>query len=300
MKDNKIKERIDRIVNTLQIKTAHRDSYRKSTLIERMKELHTPGASITIIDEGEIVWSQGFGVKEFGKNDTIDEKSMFLAGSISKPILALVIMKLKEKGIIDLDADVNQYLKRWKIPAVDGWQPKITMRQILSHTAGLTVDGFEGYLKSENIPTTTQILNGEHPANSPKVVVDILPGTKFRYSGGGITIAQLAIEDLLNKSFPKIIKEELFKPLNITDSTYEQDLPESMKDQIVTAHPYKNQPVAGNYYLYPEMAAAGLWTTSMDLAKITIEIQKALNDKSDFLAKETIEEMLTPQEVQLS
>jgi len=297
MENNKNNERINRIINNLHVKTAYRNKYKKSCISTRMKELHTPGISITVIDKGRIAWTKGFGVKEYGNTESVNNDTMFLAGSISKPVFALAVMKLKEKGIIDLDTDINNYLKRWKIPKVNYWQPKITLRQILSHTAGLTIHGFEGYLQTEKLPSTPQILSGEYPANTKEVVVNTLPGIKYRYSGGGTTIAQLAVEDLLGKPFPQIMNEELFQPLKIENSTYEQYLPSSRLNQIATGYFEKNQEVNGGHYVYPEMVAAGLWTTSNDLAKIIIEIQNALKGKSDYLKRETVEEMLTPQKI---
>jgi CubicO group peptidase (beta-lactamase class C family) len=127
-------------------------------------------------------------------------------------------------------------------------------------------------------------------------MVDILPGTKFRYSGGGTVVAQLAVTDLIKKPFPEIIEKNLFEPLNLKQSTFSQPLPTDFKYKTATAYSYKNRPIDGKYHLYPEMGPAGLWTTPTELATIMIEIQKGLQGKSDFLKKETLEEMLTPLE----
>jgi CubicO group peptidase (beta-lactamase class C family) len=206
-------------------------------------------------------------------------------------------MRLKEKGLIDLDTHVNNYLSSWKIPSNEDWQPKVTLRQLLSHTAGLTVHGFPGYMTSEPLPTLPQILDGQSPANTNAVRVNILPGTQFRYSGGGTTVAQLAVSEHLKKPFPQLMQEQVFNELNLKNSTYEQPLPETKAVQAATAHPWKNQPVKGRFHIYPEMAAAGLWTTPTDLAIIAVEVQKAYAGKSSFISKKTIQEMLTPQKV---
>jgi len=292
MSNTIIENRINNVINNLQVQTSCNDKFRESTLIERMTELNIPGISITVIDDGVIDWTRGFGVKKFGNMHPIDDNSMFLAGSVSKPIFALTVMKLKEKGLIDLDRDVNKYLTSWKVPKIGNWQPTITLRQILSHTAGLTVHGFLGYLKSEKIPTIQEILTGKMPANSQKVVVNILPGTQFKYSGGGTTIAQLAIEDYFDKPLYKIVEDELFIPLKLKNSTYKQIIPASKQKQLVTGHPYKNQPIIGGHHIYPEMAAAGLWSTTADLAKITIEIQKAIKGDSLFIKKKRLRKCL--------
>jgi len=144
-------------------------------------------------------------MSDVSSNTPVDNTTIFQAASMSKPIFALAVMQLRDKGTIILDKDVNEYLKSWKIPAKENWHPKISFRQLLSHTSGLTVDGFPGYLSSETIPTLPQILNGEKPANTPAVEVNILPGTRFRYSGGGLTVAQLAVMDLMDKQFPAIM-----------------------------------------------------------------------------------------------
>ncbi len=139
-----------------------------ATLAERLIHHKTPGMSIAVINNGEVEWARGFGVKEWGKKEKIDENTLFLAGSVSKPVFALGVMWLVEKGILDLDEDVNNYLTSWKVPQVEDWQPIVTLRQLLSHTAGFTVHGFPGYLSSEDIPSTPQILDGEYPANRPR------------------------------------------------------------------------------------------------------------------------------------
>jgi CubicO group peptidase (beta-lactamase class C family) len=295
--NSEVEDRIERVLNNLQVATEVDGNFESKTLEERMAFYHTPAVSIAIVNNGKIEWARGFGKSDLESNTSTDIETMFQAASVSKPIFALAIMKLKEKGIIDLDKDVNTYLTSWQIPKNGDWQPKITLRHLLSHTAGLTVHGFLGYTNSETLPTIQQILNGEEPANSGKVMVDILPETKFRYSGGGTVVAQLAVTDLIKNPFPEIIEEELFQPLNLKQSTFSQPLPEKFKYKTATAYPYKNQPINGKYHIYPEMGPAGLWTTPTELATIMIEVQKGLQGKSDFIKKETLEEMLTPQEV---
>jgi CubicO group peptidase (beta-lactamase class C family) len=206
-------------------------------------------------------------------------------------------MRLVQEGRLDLDEDVNNYLTSWQVPANGDWQPRITLRQLLSHSAGLTVDGFRGYQISETLPSVVQILNGEPPANSLKVEVNILPGLQYRYSGGGTTVAQQLLVDVLGKQFPEIMHELVFEPLEMNNSTYKQPLPSDWVTCSATAHPWKGIPLLGRHHLYPEMAAAGLWTTPTDLAKAGLELLKVLNDKKQpaLLGKETIVSMLRPQ-----
>jgi CubicO group peptidase (beta-lactamase class C family) len=176
--------RIERVINGLLPETALQNQYAApATLAERMAYYRTPGVSIAVINNGEIEWARGFGLRQWGSPEPVTEETLFQAGSISKPIFALAVMHLVEDGRLDLDEDVNAYLTSWKIPPTGSWQPKVTLRQLLSHSAGLTVHGFPGYLRHEEHPTVLQILNGERPANTAPVRVNIIPGTQFRYSG---------------------------------------------------------------------------------------------------------------------
>jgi len=142
-----------------------------------------------------------------------------LVNGCFRPVFALAVLLLKYQNKIDLDKDVNEYLTSWKVPSNDTWQPIVTLRHVLSHTAGFTVYGFPGYMTSEEMPTVPQILNGESPANTGPVKVNILPGSRSRYSDGGFTVAQLAITDHFKKSFPEIMDKTLFEPLKLKNST---------------------------------------------------------------------------------
>jgi CubicO group peptidase (beta-lactamase class C family) len=267
------------------------------TLRDRMRHYNTPGLSIAVINDFEIEWAQGFGRRDTRSTDRVTTETLFQAGSISKPIFALGVMRLVQDGRLNLDDDIQRYLSSWRVPANEGWQPRITLRQLLSHTAGLTVHGFPGYQASERLPKAIQILNGDAPANTAKVEVNILPSIQFRYSGGGTTVAQQALVDFLNKPFPQIMDELVLQPLRLTNSTYEQPLPKHRAKKAATAHPWKGIPLKGKFHTYPEMAAAGLWTTATDLAKVGVELLQALHARKGhtLLGKETIESMLHPQ-----
>ncbi|HVF91252.1 MAG TPA: serine hydrolase, partial [Blastocatellia bacterium] len=160
---------------------------------------------------------------------------------------------------------------------------------------GLTVHGFPGYAVGEKLPTLPEVLDGTGPANTAPVRVDMEPGTKFRYSGGGVTIAQLAIMDIEKKPYPRIAQEVVLGPLGMTHSTYEQPLPDGIRKQAASGHRADGKLVEGKIHVYPEMAAAGLWTTPTDLARFAIEVQLSLKGKSNrVLSKETTEKMVTP------
>src|ERR1043166_3612680 len=147
---DEIEHRIERVISGLLPETAFINRYgAKAALKERMAFYHTPGVSIAVVNHYKIEWARGFGLKEWGKRAPVTEMTLFQAGSISKPIFALAVMRLIEEARLDLDEDVNRYLTSWKVPPNGSWQPRITLRQLLSHSAGLTVHGFPGYLRTE-------------------------------------------------------------------------------------------------------------------------------------------------------
>jgi CubicO group peptidase (beta-lactamase class C family) len=292
---SEIEQRLERVVNGLLPSGAFTGRFGpKATLKERMAYYHTPGVSIAVINDGRIEWTRAFGVREQGEPAPVTERTLFQAGSVSKPIFAMAVMRLVQEKTLDLDEDVNRYLTSWKIPASESWQPRVTLRQLLTHSAGLTVHGFPGYATNEKLPTVIDILEGRPNANTPRVEVNILPGVQLRYSGGGTTVAQQAVVDRLGQPFPRIMRETLLEPLGMTDSTYEQPLPVSRTRAAATAHPWKGRPLPGRWHVYPEMAAAGLWTTPTDLARAGVELQKALKGESPLFSLETAKRMLTP------
>lgn len=290
-----IEGKIKRITENLKAGTYFSNNYKNLTLEERLAFYKIPGISIAVINNGEIEWARGFGYKDISTKEPVTQSTLFQAASISKSFTGLAFMKLKENNEIDLDTDVNSYLRSWKIPSNNGWQPKVTIRQLLSHTAGMTVSGFGGYSNTDAIPTTTQILDGEYPANSLPVIVNIFPGTSARYSGGGYIVAQLILEDKFNQPFNKIMDSLVLSPLNLKYSTFEKQLSKSKKKLAATGYVLDNQPIIGGCHIYPEMAAAGLWTNPSDLAKIIIETQKAVQGKSEYISTKSVNEMLTPQ-----
>jgi CubicO group peptidase (beta-lactamase class C family) len=293
--DPAIRKRIEGVVNGLLPTTATEGRFGDPVnLFDRMAFYHTPGVSIAVVNDGELEWACGFGVREQGKPEPVTPETLFQAASISKPIFALGVMRLVEQGRLDLDEDVNKRLTSWKIPPVGGWQPRITLRQLLSHSAGLTVHGFRGYTVDEPLPTVIDVLEGRPPASSRPVVVNILPGLQFRYSGGGTMVAQQLVTDVLGKPFPQIMQELVLDPLGLKNSTFEQRLSPARAAVAATAHPFKGRPVPGRWHVYTELAAGGMWTTPADLARIGLELQRTL--KGDRLLKrETVAEMLKPQ-----
>lgn len=269
----------------------------RMSLADRMEAYKVPGVSIAVINNYKIEWTKGYGASEKGSSDPITPKTLFQAASISKPVAAFAALYFVEKGLLDLDEDVNRKLISWKVPENEFTdKKKVTLRGIMTHSAGLTVHGFGGYAKRKQVPTLIQILDGEKPANSVPIRVDVEPGTKNRYSGGGFTVIQQLMIDVSGKPFPEIMRETVLDKIGMEDSTYEQPLPESHADQAARAHRLNGTMIKGKWHAYPEMAAAGLWTTPLDLCRFALEIMLSKKGKSNkVLSQKMVQEMLTAQ-----
>lgn len=251
-------------------------------LVDRMRELKVPGVSVAVFRNGRIEWTRAWGVADVKTGRRIDRDTRFQAASISKPVAAAAVLALVSRGRLSLDAGVNDQLTSWKLPANEHTlaQP-VTLRRLLTHSAGTTVHGFRGYARGEEVPTLVQLLDGVKPANSAPVRVDIPVGSRWRYSGGGISIAQLVVEDETQKPFAQAARELVLQPLGMSHSTYVQPLPADLRAKAATGHRGSGDPVAGNWHTYPEQAAAGLWTTPEDLAKFAIGLQKIASGETD-------------------
>jgi CubicO group peptidase (beta-lactamase class C family) len=266
------------------------------TLAERMAALKVPGLSIAVINDGRIEWVKGYGVTETGTTAAVTARTLFQAASISKPAAAMAALRLVEQGKLVLDEDVNLRLKSWKVPENEFTKTeKVTLRRLLSHTAGLTVHGFGGYAAGDAVPALVQVLDGAKPANSGPVRVDIVPGTIMRYSGGGFTVAQQLMIVVSGRAFPDLMADLVLKPVGMEDSTYEQPLPEARRGEAASGHTSDGKLLPGRYHTYPEMAAAGLWTTPTDLAKFLLEVRRALEGRSTVLSQAMAREMTTAQ-----
>jgi len=263
---------------------------------DRMKHYGVPGLSVAVIHNFEIVWTKAYGVKDTETGEPVNDTTMFQAASISKPLNATAVMKLVQDGRISLDEDVNTYLVSWKLPDNEYTAGrKVTVANLLSHTGGTTMSGFPGYAAGAPLPTVQQILGGEEPANTDPVVVNTAPGRAYRYSGGGTTILQLMVTEMAGKPYKEHMRELILDPLGMENSTFEQPLPAELRPKAASAHRNFRGPVEGRYHVYPELAAAGLWTTAGDLARFAIEHQLSLKSGSNLiLSAEMEEKMMTP------
>ena len=267
-----------------------------AALSERMKFYRIPGVSVAVVNNGRVEWARGFGVKDATTNEPVTNETLFQAGSISKPVAALAALRLVQDGKLSLDEDVNAKLTTWKVPENEFTkEQKVTLRRLLTHNAGLTVHGFPGYAADAAVPTVVQVLNGEKPANTAAIKVDTVPGTIWRYSGGGYTVMQQLVADVAKKPFAEVARQLVLDPAGMRHSTYEQPLPARLAAQAATAH-RAGQPIKGRFHTYPEMAAAGLWTTPSDLALLAVELQNALMGKSNkIISKEMAAQMMSRQ-----
>ena len=263
----------------------------------QMQKRRIPGLSLAIIQDGKILKAQAYGFVDKDGKVPVTTNTLFQAGSVSKSVAAMGALYLVEQNKLSLDEDVNVKLQSWKVPDNEFTNDKkVTLRGILSHTTGLTVHGFPGYAVSAKVPSVVQVLDGTSPANTPPVRVDFVPGSRWRYSGGGYTVMQQLMVDVTGASFPEFMKSNVLSPLGMKNSTYQQPLPPELAKLTATGHYNNRSLVEGRWHIYPEMAAAGLWTTPSDLARFAISIQNAYAGKSgNVLSQSMTRQMLTDQ-----
>jgi CubicO group peptidase (beta-lactamase class C family) len=290
-----VEQRIEAVTSGLKPAVVVKGHATNRALADEMKTLRVPGVSIAVIRGGKVEWARGFGVTRQG-GAAVTAETMFQAGSVSKPVAAAAALRLVQDGKLALDADVNASLRSWKIPAspFTATTP-VTLRALLSHTAGTTVHGFAGYAAGEPVPTLPQVLAGAPPANSKPVVVDQPVGQAYRYSGGGYSIAQQLMVDVSGLSFPALMRQTVFAPLGMNHSTEDQPLDAARLATVAWPHDAAGAPIAGGPHTYPEMAAAGLWTTPSDLARFVVDLREsARGGAGRLLSPETTRTMLTP------
>jgi CubicO group peptidase (beta-lactamase class C family) len=267
------------------------------TLQQLMERFHVPGVGVAVIRDFEIHWAKGYGVADVESGARVDADALFQAASISKPVTAMAALRAVQDGRFSLDADINTILKSWKLPAGEFTRRQaVTPRALMSHTSGLGDGfGFPGYHPSAARPTIVEILNGSKPSNVGPVLMEREPFTAAKYSGGGVTLMQLALMDALGKPFPEIMQSLVLGPIGMTHSAFEQPLSPERDRHATRAHSGSGRAMDTKWHVYPELAAAGLWTTPTDLAKFAIEIQKAsLGRSAKVLNQSTVREMLTP------
>ncbi len=254
-----------------------------------------PGVSIAIFDGGKIVKAEGYGLIEKGTLRLVAPKTRFQAASISKTVTSSAVLKLVENGTLNLDEDVNLKLQSWKLPESPFTvKDKVNLRGILSHTAGLSVPGFPGYESRSSLPTLKQMLDGKKPSNTPAVRVAAIPGTAWSYSGGGYVVMRQLVQDVTKQSFTDFMAATILKPAGMNDSTFEQTGFKDWSSQA-SGHFSDGSVMPGKWFIYPELAPDGLWTTPSDLARFAIMLQRSYQGVPEsLLSQQTARLMLTP------
>jgi CubicO group peptidase (beta-lactamase class C family) len=268
------------------------------SLEERMAFYNVPGVSIAVIDEYQVEWAKGYGVLQAGQKEPVTPETLLQTGSIAKPVVTVAALNAVERGLVDLDGDVNQSLVSWRIPdnefTVD---EKVTLRRLLSHSAGVAAVGFRGYAQGEEIPTMPQIMNGDPPANSPPVRVEAVPGTQWLYSNGGYMIVQQLLEDVTGRPFSDYMQEVVLEPWGLAASTFEWPLPEDRWEIAASGHRVDGRVIPGRWHTYPEMGSgASMWATPTDMAHFAIALMNSYNGLPDqVLSQDMAIQMLSPQ-----
>ena len=267
------------------------------TLTQVMQRYRVPGMSIAVIRDFRIHWARGYGVADVETGTPVDVNTAFQAASISKPVTAMAAVKLAQDGRFSLDDDVNTLLKSWKVPASEYTKTTpVTPRSLFSHTSGSDDGfGFPGYAPDAARPTAVQVIRGEAPSNTGSVTFGRPPYRAVKYSGGGITIMQLALTEFTGRPFADLLRELVLGPLGMDGSSYEQPPAPAWAPRLARAHNGAGRRMGAPWHVYPEQAAAGLWTTPSDLARFAIEVQQAVRGpRGKVLTQASAREMTAP------
>jgi CubicO group peptidase (beta-lactamase class C family) len=267
----------------------------RMALGDRMAHYRVPGVAIAVIQGGVLEWARGYGRLAAGGDEAVGPDTLFQAASISKTVAAVAALVLIGRGAIGLDDDVGPRLVSWRLP--EGAQTRsqrVTLRRLLSHTAGTGVSGFAGYGPGEPVPTLSQILDGTPPSNSKPVRVETVPGSAYAYSGGGYCIVEQLVGDLAGAPFARFTESAVLAPLGMSRSRFAQPLPETLRAGAATGHDAAGRPLPGRARTYPEQAAAGLWTTATDLGRLTLELLAARAGRSRVVPPGVASELWTP------
>lgn len=267
------------------------------TIAELMARFNVPGVSIAVIHDHQIHWAKGYGIADVATGAPVNTETMFQAASMSKPVAAMAVLRAVQDGLFTLDADINTILTSWKLDGGEFTAERpVTPRMLTSHTSGLGDGfGFPGYDPSDTVPTVVQILQGHKHSNVGVLFMERPPMSLMEYSGGGVTLMQQALSDARKRPFADILRDGVLRPIGMTRSTFEQPLPASFDRNAARAHSGDGKPMGAKWHVYPEMAAAGLWTTPSDLARFLIEVERSAAGQSNrVLSRALAQEMLSP------
>ena len=273
------------------------DGLGTSTVAELMEEFGVPGVSVAVIQDFKIHWAKAYGVADVETGQLVDIETMFQAASISKPVAAMGVLRAVQDGLFSLDDDINDILDSWTLDGREFTRNRpVTPRTLTSHTSGLGDGfGFPGYDPEQPLPTTVQILEGHELSNVGSVFMEREPLTFYEYSGGGVTVMELALSDVRRRPFVDVLQEGVLAPIGMTRSSYAQPISPEHNQNAARAHDNNGESRGPKWHVYPEHAAAGLWTTPTDLARLIIEVQRSARGESNrVLSQSMIQEMLNP------
>lgn len=253
-----------------------------------------PGAAIALVQGGQVVWVQGYGLADREAGRAVTPETVFGVASISKPATAWGVMKLVEAGKVDLDAPIERYLTRWRLPAGAFDSQAVTVRRLLSHTAGISPTEYKGYTDAAHLPTLEQSLSGQDGG----VFIQRSPGSGFAYSDGGYLLLQLMVEEVSGRPFTAYMQQEVLDPLGLPLATFDDGLA-------------RQRPLSAGYdewgrrlpaFWFVEKAPAGLYMTAGELAAFVAAAMPGLSASPQarppgrgVLRPETLAQMFTPQ-----
>ncbi len=261
-------------------------------VLDRMAVHHVPALSVAVIKEGKLDWTAAWGALEAGGTKA-DCSTLFQGGSLAKPTTLVAALRMKQEGVIAFDEDIEAYLDAYHLPqGQQSVENPVTLRNLFRHTSGITRGGYMGYSQDAALPTTSQILLGEAPANSRAIQVVEKPNEHLAYSGGGYTLIEAALQDHLHQPFEQLMQQWLIEPLGMQQASFVQPVPGATRMRTAKGHSTDGSPVPGGWNNHPERAAAGLWATPSDLALLLLEMHKASRGESSLLDRASMEEML--------
>jgi CubicO group peptidase (beta-lactamase class C family) len=260
---------------------------------ELLRSYNVPGASIAVIEHGELVAAYAYGIAQGQR--AVDQQTRFQVASISKFVNALGVLKLVQADRVGLDDPVNRHLKSWHLPDNElTAKTVVTVRMLLNHTGGTNVHGFPGYVRTELAPSVLQILDGLAPANTPAIRVVKPPGEAYIYSGGGTTVLQQLVMDVSGQTYEGALQRLVLKPLGMNESSFEQPPVPELIEQSAFGHAPDGSQIPGGFRIHPEQAAAGLWTTPRDLCKALLAVMRShTGEAGSFLSQALAQAMLT-------
>lgn len=263
-----------------------------TTVSARLAHYKVPAMSVAAIRQGKLDWTAAWGEVQVG-GDKAECSSLFQAGSLSKPVTVLAAMRMKAQGRIEFDRNIDAYLSSYHLPA--GKQTDthpVTFRNLFRHTAGLTPGGYEGYAQGQPMPTVQQTVSGEAPSNVEKLEVLNTPDAGLDYSGGGYTVAQIALQDTFHQPYASLMREWVLAPVGMRQADFTVPLPAASRAGAAHGYQVDGQEVPGGWNNYPEQSAAGLWATPSDMAAFLIEIYKGSRGESRVFSQASIQELM--------